>query len=244
MFSPFSIKQLRDFFPQVKYLSHQGEAYLDSASTSLKLQCVLDTLNHVYGREVSNVHRGDHYLSLQADKKYEGARASVASFLKAASPEEIIFTRGTTEGINFLADSLGESLKEGDEILVSQMEHHSNFLPWKILARKKNLQLKIIPVTDKGELDILSFKKLLNPRTRVLSLVHISNALGTINPVKNLIQKAKSVGALTVVDGAQSVSFMDINVRDLGCDFFVFSGHKIFAPSGIGVLYGRKEALY
>ena len=243
MSSFFPIKQLRDFFPQMTYLSHQGEAYLDSASTSLKLQCVLDTLKHFYEREVSNVHRGDHHLSVEAEKKYEEAREKVASFLKASSPEEIIFTRGTTEGINLLAGSLGEILKEGDEILVSEMEHHSNFLPWRMLARKKHLKLKVIPVTEEGELDLPSFEKLLSSRTKVLSLVHISNALGTINPVKGLIKKAKAVGALTVVDGAQSVSFMDIDVQDLGCDFFAFSGHKIFAPSGIGVLYGRKEAL-
>ena len=243
MSSFFSIEQLRGFFPQVEYLSRQGEAYLDSASTSLKLQCTLDTLKCFYEREVSNVHRGDHHLSVKVDEKYEKARASVARFLKADSAEEIIFTRGTTEGINFLAYAFEKFLKEGDEILISEMEHHSNFLPWQILARRKKLKLKIIPVTKKGELNISSFEKLLNSKTKVLSLVHISNALGTINPVKNLIQKAKAHGALTVVDGAQSISFMDINVKDLGCDFFVFSGHKVFAPSGIGVLYGKKESL-
>ena len=243
MTSFYSVKQLRGFFPQIKYLSSQGEAYLDSASTSLKLQCALDTLNHFYEREVSNVHRGDHHLSVKVVEKYEKARASVARFLNAESPEEIIFTRGTTEGINFLTYAFEDLLKEGDEILVSEMEHHSNFLPWQILARRKNLKLKIIPVTDKGELDIPSFEKLLTDQTKVLSLIHISNALGTINPIKSLIKKANAKGALSVVDGAQSVSFMEIDVRDLGCDFFVFSGHKVFAPSGIGVLYGKQESL-
>ena len=243
MTSFFSMKQLRGFFPQIAYLSREQEAYLDSASTSLKLQCGLDTMNRFYEREVSNVHRGDHHLSLKAVEKYERARESVAGFLGASSYEEIIFTRGTTEGINMLAYSFESLLKEGDEIIVSEMEHHSNLIPWQILAKRKNLKLKFIPVTEKGELDIQAFKKFLNKKTKILSLIHISNALGTINPIKNLIQEAKSVGTLTVVDGAQSTSFMDINVKNLNCDFFVFSGHKVFAPSGIGVLYGKKDIL-
>lgn len=243
MSSFFSIKQIRGCFPQVAYLSREREAYLDSASTSLKLQCGLDTLQHFYEREVSNVHRGDHHLSLKVVKKYEQARESAARFLNADSAEEIVFTRGTTEALNLLAFTLGENLKEGDEILVTEMEHHSNFLPWQALAWRKNLKLKVVPVTEKGELDINSFESLLTPHTKIFSMVHVSNALGTINPVQKLLKKAKAQGALTVLDGAQSASFMPIDVRDLGCDFFAFSGHKVFAPSGIGILYGKKPNL-
>lgn len=243
MSSLFSIKQLREFFPQIAYLSKEREAYLDSASTSLKLQCGLDTMNRFYEREVSNVHRGDHHLSLKAVEKYERARENVAHFLGADSYEEIIFTRGTTEGINLLAYSFEDSLKEGDEILISEMEHHSNLIPWQILAKRKNLKLKFISVTEKGDLDMRSFKNLLSKKTKILSLIHISNSLGTINPVKTLIQEARKVNALTIIDGAQSTNFMEINVKDLDCDFFVFSGHKVFAPSGIGVLYGKKKLL-
>ena len=200
-------------------------------------------MNRFYEREVSNVHRGDHHLSLKAVEKYERARESIACFLGADSYEEIVFIRGTTEGINMLAYSFEDLVKEGDEILISEMEHHSNLIPWQILAKRKNLKLKFIPVTEKGELDIQAFKTLLNKKTKILSLIHVSNALGTINPIKNLIKEAQAVDALTIVDGAQSTSFMEINVKNLGCDFFVFSGHKIFAPSGIGVLYGKKRIL-
>lgn len=243
MSSLFSMNQLREFFPQIAYLSKEREAYLDSASTSLKLQCGLDTMSRFYEREVSNVHRGDHHLSLKAVEKYERARENVASFIGADSYEEIIFTRGTTEGINLLSYCLEDFVKEGDEILVSEMEHHSNLIPWQILSKRKNLQLKFIPVTEKGELDRQAFKALLNKKTKILSLIHVSNALGTINPIKDLIKEAKKMNALTIVDGAQSVSFTEVNVKDLNCDFFVFSGHKIFAPSGIGVLFGKKEIL-
>ena len=243
MNSQISFNELRNLFPQIRHLDKSNESYLDSASTTLKLQHVIDFLEKFYSTCVSNVHRGDHYLSLEVTKRYEESRESIAQFLNAKDSSEIVFTKGTTEGINFLAKVLGESLNEGDEILVSEMEHHSNFLPWQKLAKQKNLKLKVIPVTSDGVLDIVAFEKLLSSNTKVFSITHISNAIGTINPIKKLIKQAKEKGALVVVDAAQSVSFVSLDVQDLNCDFLVFSGHKIFAPSGIGVLYGKKEVL-
>ena len=239
----FSPQRLRGLFPQIQHLDRQGESYLDSASTTLKLQCVLDILRDFYSKDVSNVHRGDHHLSLEATRRYEEARETTARFLNARSAEEIVFTRGTTEGINFLSQTLGEFLEEGDEICLTEMEHHSNLLPWQRLAEQKNLRVRFIPVTPEGRLDLSSLDTYLNDRTKILSLIHISNALGTINPIEGLIKKARAKGAITIVDAAQSVSITELNVQELGCDFLVFSGHKIFAPSGIGVLYGRKEKL-
>ena len=238
-----SPEKLRTFFPQIHHFDKLEESYLDSASTTLKLQCVLDFLQDFYSKDVSNVHRGDHHLSLEVTRKYEEARNTVAEFLNARSSEEIVFTRGTTEGINFLSLTLGDFLKEGDEICLTEMEHHSNLIPWQRLAEQKNLKIRFIPVTPEGRLDLSQLEKYLNEKTKILSVIHISNALGTINPIESLIKKAKSKGALTIVDAAQSVSVSEIDVQKLNCDFLVFSGHKIFSPSGIGVLYGKKEKL-
>ena len=241
--SACSPEKLRAFFPQIRHFDKMGESYLDSASTTLKLQCVLDFLQDFYSKDVSNVHRGDHHLSLEVTRRYEEARNTVAQFLNAKSPEEIIFTRGTTEGINFLSLTLGDCLKEGDEICLTEMEHHSNLIPWQRLAEQKNLKIRFIPVTSEGRLDLSQLEKFLTDKTKILSVIHISNALGTVNPIENLIKKAKSKSILTIVDAAQSVSVTEIDVRKLDCDFLVFSGHKIFSPSGIGVLYGKKEKL-
>ena len=238
-----SPEKLRTFFPQIHHFDKLGESYLDSASTTLKLQCVLDFLQDFYSKDVSNVHRGDHHLSLEVTRRYEEARNTVAEFLNARSSEEIVFTRGTTEGINFLSLTLGDCLKEGDEICLTEMEHHSNLIPWQRLAEQKNLKIRFIPVTPEGRLDLSQLEEYLNEKTKILSVIHISNALGTINPIENLIKKAKSKGILTIVDAAQSVSVTEIDVQKLDCDFLVFSGHKIFSPSGIGVLYGKKEKL-
>ena len=243
MSSFLPIKELKQFFPQAEFLSGRGEAYLDSASSSLRLQCVIDAMRRFYEREASNVHRGDHRLSLAVMEKYEKARESAARFIGADSSDEIIFTKGTTEGLNFLASALQGSLKEGDEILLSEMEHHSNLLPWQILAERSRLKLKFIPVTEEGDLDLSAFEALLTSRTKIVSVIHVSNALGTVNPVRTLVQKAKAAGALAVIDGAQSVSCLPVSVKELGCDFFVFSGHKIFAPSGVGVLFARRAVL-
>ena len=239
----YSPEKLRTFFPQIRHFDKMGESYLDSASTTLKLQCVLDFLQDFYSKDVSNVHRGDHHLSLEVTQKYEEARNTVAQFLNAKSSEEIVFTRGTTEGINFLSLTIGDCLKEGDEICLTEMEHHSNLIPWQRLAEQKNLKIQFIPVTPEGRLDLSQLEKYLTDKTKILSVIHISNALGTINPIESLIEKAKEKSILTIVDAAQSVSITDIDVQKLDCDFLVFSGHKIFSPSGIGVLYGKKEKL-
>ena len=236
------MKNLRNRFPQIAFMDQQGESYLDSASTSLKMDIVMDTLKKFYETSVSNVHRGEHHLSLKATEQYEKARTVVADFI-GAKEDEIVFTRNTTEGLNFLAESLSGFLKEGDEILITEMEHHSNFLPWQNLARRLNLKLQIAPVTEQGELDLPAFEKLLNSKTKILTLTHISNVTGVINPLDKIIPLARKTPAFIIVDSAQSVSCLSLDVREIDCDFLVFSGHKIFAPSGVGALYGKKSLL-
>ena len=238
-----SLSLLRKRFPQIEVMDKNKECYLDSASTTLKLDLAIKTLSDFYNNSVANVHRGEHGLSLEATNRYEKARQKVAQFLNASSPDEIIFTRGTTEGINLLSFSLKESLKKGDEIIVSEMEHHSNFLPWQNLAKRKDLKLKVIKVTKKGELDLSHFESLLSEKTKILALSHVSNVTGGINPLKEIIKRAKKKEALIVIDAAQSASFLNLDVKDLDVDFLVFSGHKVFSPSGIGVLYGKKDLL-
>ena len=238
-----SISILRKRFPQINFMDHHGESYLDSASTSLKIDVVLEVLKRFYEREVSNVNRGEHHLSLQATKMYEHARQTVASFLGAKDPSEIIFTRSSTEGLNFLATTLSPFLCPEDEILVSEMEHHSNFLPWQNLAQTCHLNLKVAPVNEQGALDLTSFKKLLTKKTKIVSLTHVSNVTGLINPLEKIIHLVRKTPALVIIDSAQSISFLPIDVQKMDCDFLVFSGHKIFSPSGIGVLYGKKSCL-
>ncbi len=238
------LKNLRKRFPQIAFMDHQGEIYLDSASTTLKMDLVLSVLQDIYTTSVSNVHRGDHELSLKATERYEKARSSVAKFIGAVAPSEIIFTRNSTEGLNLLAESLSESLHPGDEILVSAMEHHSNFLPWQSLSQRLNVQLKIAPVDQQGALDWPIFKKLLSRKTKILSLSHVSNVTGLINPLEKIIPLArKQSQAKIIIDSAQSASFLPIDVKKMDCDFLVFSGHKIFSPAGIGVLYGKSSCL-
>lgn len=228
--------KIRSYFPQ----THQKMVYLDSASTTLKLKPVIDRVNQFYQKEVSNVHRGNSQLVSQVTQNYEHVRELVAQFISASCSKEIIFVRGVTEGVNFLAFALESFLKEGSEITLTQMEHHSNYLPWVRWAQKKKLKINLIPVTPEGELDLSQLEKYITPQTRLVSMIHQSNALGTVNDIKKIIQKAQEVGAFTVVDAAQSISTMKINVQDLNCDFLLFSGHKLFAPSGAGVLYGKK----
>ena len=237
------MEKLRKRFPQSVFMEQQGETYLDSASTSLKMDLAIDSLRMFYERSVSNVHRGEHHLSLKVTEKYEQARSTVARFLGAEEPSEIIFTRSSTEGLNFLAETLSYLLKPEDEILVSEMEHHSNFLPWQNLAQKLNLKFKVAPVTSEGELDEVAFKKLLNVKTKIVSLTHVSNVTGVIVPLDKMLPFIRKTPALLIIDAAQSVSFLPIDVQKLDCDFLVFSGHKIFSPSGIGVLYGKKSLL-
>ncbi|HRH96074.1 MAG TPA: cysteine desulfurase [Prosthecobacter sp.] len=218
--------------------------YLDSAASSQKPRAVIQTLSHYYERDNANVHRALHELSTRATDAFETARKKAARFLGAATEDEIIFTRGTTEGINLVANTWGaQNLRPGDVILLTGMEHHSNLVPWQLLAQRTGATLKHIPVLDDGTLDDSAIETLLTEQVKLFAFVHISNSLGTINPARELCAKAKAVGAVTLVDGAQSAGHMPINVQDLGCDFFVLSGHKMCGPTGIGVLYGRMALL-
>ncbi len=219
-------------------------AYLDNAASSHLPQAVLDAVVRYHSREHSNVHRGVHTLSQVATERYEGARRRVQRFLGASRPEEIVFTRGTTEGINLVAQAWGRAnLGAGDEIVLSELEHHSNIVPWQLIAQERGAVIRVIPLNDAGELDLAAFRGLLGPRTRVVAVAHVSNALGTINPVAEIVAAAKGVGALTVIDGAQAVPHLRVDVAALGCDFYAFSAHKLYAPPGVGVLYGRYAVL-
>jgi cysteine desulfurase/selenocysteine lyase len=218
--------------------------YFDNAATTQKPRAVLNALMHYYERDNANVHRGIHTLSSRATEAFEGARAKVARFIGAASPDEVVFTRGTTEAINLVAEAWGGAfLKPGDCILLTEMEHHSNLVPWQLAAKRTGARLRFIPVTPDGLLELEAIDSLLTPEVKLLSLTHISNFLGTINPVKELCAKARSVGAISMVDAAQSAGHMPLDVEEIGCDFLAFSGHKMCAPTGIGVLYGRSEVL-
>ena len=218
--------------------------YFDNAATTQKPQSVIDALVQYYSAFNANIHRGIHTLAEEATAAFESTRDSVREFIQASSREEIIFTRGTTEGINLVAYTWGrQNIKPGDEIIISSMEHHSNIVPWQILCEEKGAVLRVIPINDEGELLIDEFKKLLNAKTKLVSIVHVSNALGTINPVKQIIAAAHKAGAVVLVDGAQSTVHLDINVQQMDCDFFVFSAHKLYGPSGTGVLYGKKHLL-
>ena len=241
----FDVAKIREDFPILKQQVHgKPLVYLDNAATSQKPQAVIDTLNRYYLTENSNVHRGLHYLSEQATLDYEDSRAKIKRLLNASAEQEIIFVRGTTEGINLVAQSYGKQhIGEGDEIIISAMEHHSNIVPWQILCQERGSRLRIIPMNDDGELLIDEYEKLLGPRTKLVSVVHLSNSLGTINPVEQIVEMAHSHGVPVLLDGAQSTPHMTIDVQKLGCDFFVFSGHKLFGPTGIGALYGRAELL-
>ena len=239
------VARIRKDFPILKQKVHgKPLVYLDNAATSQKPQVVIDTLVRYYTTENSNVHRGVHYLSEQATQDYEGARAKVRQFLNAADDSEIIFVRGATEGINLVAQSYGrQHLGEDDEIIISAMEHHSNIVPWQILCQERGARLRVIPMNDNGELLMDEYEKLLGPRTKLVSVVHLSNSLGTINPIEQIVAMAHTRGVPVLVDGAQSVAHLTVDVQELGCDFYVFSGHKLFGPTGIGIVYGKSELL-
>lgn len=218
--------------------------YLDNAATSQKPQSVIDALVNYYTGYNANIHRGIHTLAEEATAAFEATRDAVQQFIQAASREEIIFTRGTTEGINLVASTWGrQNINKGDEIIISEMEHHSNIVPWQVLCKEKGALLKVIPVSAEGELLIDEYEKLLGPKTKLVAIVHVSNALGTVNPVKQIIDSAHKAGALVLVDGAQSTVHLDINVQKMDCDFFAFSAHKLYGPTGIGILYGKKHLL-
>lgn len=239
----FNVKEIREQFPALRQQIYgKNLIYFDNGATSQKPVMVLDAISKFYSKENANIHRGVHFMSQRATNDYEAARQRIQRYLNAKKSEEIIFTKGTTDGINLVAFSYGELLKEGDEIIISAMEHHSNIVPWQMLCQRKNLVLRIIPINKKGELIQEEYEKLLSKKTKLVAITHISNTLGTINPIKEMIAKAHAVGAKVLVDGAQSIQHLKVDVRDLNCDFFVFSGHKVFGPTGIGVLYG-KEAL-
>ncbi|HEX2010096.1 MAG TPA: cysteine desulfurase, partial [Roseateles sp.] len=234
----------RDFPILAERVNGKPLVWLDNAATTHKPRQVIERLAYFYEHENSNIHRAAHELAARATDAYEGARNTVARFLGAASPEEIIFVRGATEGINLVAKSWGaKHIGAGDEIIVSQLEHHANIVPWQQLAAQTGAKLRVIPVDDTGQLKLDEYRRLLSPRTRLVAVTQVSNALGTITPVQEIVALAKAAGATTLVDGAQSVSHLPVNLQTLGADFFVFSGHKVFAPTGIGVVYGRREVL-
>lgn len=245
MQNDFDINKIREDFPILKTMVYgKPLVYFDNAATTQKPFSVINTIKNYYENENSNIHRGVHYLSELATSKYEASRKTIQEFLNAEKAEEIIFTRGTTESLNLFAFSFGQTfIKEGDEILISTMEHHSNIVPWQMLAERTKCVLKVIPINDKGEVIYEEFYKLLSEKTKLVSIVHISNSLGTINPIEKIIEDAHKKGIPVLVDAAQSVQHLAIDVRKLDIDFLAFSGHKIYGPTGIGILYGKKKFL-
>lgn len=238
------ITDCRTDFPSLVRKIHGKElVYLDNAASTQTPVQVVDTIREMYFEHKANVHRGVHTLSMEATALQEQARKRVADFINAPSTEEIIFTRGTTEAINLVAYSYGELLNEGDEIILTQMEHHANIVPWQLLRERKGVVIKVVPITPDGELDMETYKALFTPRTKVVSVCHVSNVLGTVNPVKDIVDIAHSHGAVALIDGAQAISHLKVNVTDINADFYVFSSHKMYGPCGVGVLYGRRELL-
>ena len=242
--SSFDVARIRKDFPTLhQEVYGKPLIYFDNGATSQKPQQVIDAINQYYSKENSNIHRGVHHLSQIATEKYEESRRTIQKWINAGYEEEVIFTKGTTDSINLVAFSFGETLKEGDEILITGMEHHSNIVPWQMLCQRKGCTLKVADITDTGAIDMDDFRTKLTSKTKLVSVTHVSNALGTINPVQTIISKAHNVGAKVLLDGAQSVQHLKVDMQSLDCDFYAFSGHKVFGPTGIGVLYGKKEIL-
>jgi cysteine desulfurase/selenocysteine lyase len=241
----FDLARIREDFPILKRKIHgKPLVYLDNGATSQKPQSVIDALHHYYSAENSNIHRGVHHLSERATTAYEAARGKIRGFLNARSDQEIVFVRGTTEAINLVGQSFGRSfLKAGDEIIVSAMEHHSNIVPWQMLCEQVGTKLRVIPINHDGEIVMEEYRRLFNEKTRFVSVTHVSNALGTVVPVKDIISLAHERGVPVLLDGAQAVPHLRVDVQQLECDFYAFSGHKVFGPTGVGVLYGRAELL-
>ena len=241
----FDVERVRRDFPVLQEQIRGKElVYLDNAATTQKPLKVADALQRYYTNENANIHRGVHLLSQQATSSYERARGTVGHFLNATEPEEIVFLRGATEAVNLVAHGYGrQHVGSGDEIIVSQMEHHSNIVPWQVLCEERGATLRVAPINDAGEILLEEYEELLGERTKIVAITHASNALGTVNPVRKMVNMAHKFGAVVLIDGAQGVPHMSVDVREIGCDFYVFSGHKLFAPTGIGVLYGKKPLL-
>lgn len=241
---PFDVHTVRKDFPILReQVNGKPLVYFDNGATSQKPQSVINSLDEYYSKYNANIHRGVHHLSQVATQAYEDARTTIAAFLGASHTHEIIFTKGTTDSINLVAFSFGDLVQKEDEIIISAMEHHSNIVPWQMLCERKGYVLRVIPMFENGELDLEVYEAMLSEKTKLVSLTHISNALGTINPVKKMIAQAHKVGAKFLVDAAQSVQHMPVNVKDLNCDFLALSGHKVFGPTGVGILYGKEEIL-
>jgi len=239
------VERIRKDFPALHQEVHGHPlVYLDNAATTQKPQVVIDGLSAYYSADNANVHRGVHLLSERATEAYEGARARIQRFLNAAHTREIVFVRGTTEGINLVAQTFGRrTVGDGDEIVITALEHHSNIVPWQMLCEERGAVLRVVPIDDAGQVDGDAYERLLNERTRLVAIAHVSNALGTILPIRRMIAQAHESGAVVLIDGAQAVSHLSVDVRELDCDFYTFSGHKAFGPTGIGVLYGKTELL-
>jgi cysteine desulfurase / selenocysteine lyase len=241
-FNPIEIR--KDFPILRQRVNGKPLVYLDNAATSQKPQMVIDAMNRYYMEENSNIHRGVHYLSDKATQSYEAARVKIQKHINAAHPEEIIFVRGTTEAINLIAQTYGRLYcNNGDEIIISAMEHHSNIVPWQLLRDEKRILLRVIPINDRGELFVDKLESMINERTKLIALVHVSNVLGTVNPVKQMIEIAHAKNVPVLIDGAQALPHMRVDVQDLDCDFYAFSGHKMYGPTGVGILYGKKDLL-
>ncbi|MEP6754137.1 MAG: cysteine desulfurase [Chthonomonadales bacterium] len=241
----YDVEAIRRDFPILSRTVHgKPLVYLDSANTSQKPQVVIDAISNYYESYNSNIHRSTHHLSEVATKAYEDARGKIARFINAPSAKEVVFVRGCTEAINLVANSYARrQLKSGDEIIVSWMEHHSNIVPWQMVCEETGAVLKVVPITDEGLFDMAAYEKLLSPRTKMVSIIHVSNSMGTINPVKKIVEMAHRVGAIALVDGAQAVPHMTVDVQDIGCDFYTFSSHKMVGPTGQGALYGKMDLL-
>jgi len=241
----FDVKNIRNDFPILKRKIYDKPlVYLDNAATTQKPQSVIDRISKYYAEENCNIHRGVHSLSQEATTAFEQTREQIASFINAPGKEEVIFTKGTTESINLVASSFGRKvLRKGDEVLITAMEHHSNLVPWQMLCYETNAKLKVVPFNDKGEIEIATYRKMITDKTRLIAIAHVSNALGTINPVKEMISLAHEKDIPVLVDGAQALSHMKVDISELDCDFYCFSGHKAYGPMGMGVLYARREYL-
>ena len=242
---PFNVEHIRKDFPILSQKVYgQPLVYLDNAATTQKPKAVIDRISEYYKNENCNIHRGVHYLSQVATEAFENARKKIAAHLNARHPHEIIFTKGTTEAVNLVANSLGRKIvSQGDEILITGMEHHSNIVPWQILAEEKNAVLNIVPFSEEGVIDLKKYRQMLTEKTRIVAISHISNVLGTINPVRHMIAIAHEYDIPVLIDGAQSIPHMQVDMKDLDCDFYCFSGHKVYGPMGVGVLYGKEEVL-